>query len=113
MWSYDFVADRTYDGRPIRMFTVIDEYTRESLAIEVQRKLNSQDVLGVLRDLFVQRGSPAYIRSDNGPEFTANAVREWLDRVAVKTLFIEPGVTTRASTASYAMSCWPVRSSIR
>jgi len=91
VWSYDFVADRTYDGRPIRMLTVIDEYTRESLAIEVQRKLNSQDVLDVLRDLFVQHGSPAYIRSDNGSEFTANAVREWLGRVAVKTLFIEPG----------------------
>ena len=91
VWSYDFVADRTYDGRPIRMLTVIDEYTRESLAIEVQRNLNSQDVLDVLRDLFVERGSPVYIRSDNGSEFTANAVREWLGRVAVKTLYIEPG----------------------
>jgi len=73
------------------MLTVIDEYTRECLAIEVQRKLNSQDVLDVLRDLFVQRGAPEYIRSDNGPEFTANAVRDWLGRVEVKTLFIEPG----------------------
>ncbi len=91
VWSYDFVADRTYDGKPIRMLTVIDEYTRESLAIEVQRNLNSQDVLDVLRDLFVERGSPVYIRSDNGSEFTANAVREWLGRVAVKTLYIEPG----------------------
>jgi transposase InsO family protein len=91
VWSYDFVADRTQDGRGLRMLTVIDEYTREALAIEVQRRLNSQDVLDVLRDLFVQRGSPAYIRSDNGTEFTAKAVREWLDRVAVKTLFIEPG----------------------
>jgi transposase InsO family protein len=91
VWSYDFVADRTHDGRAIRMLTVIDEYTRESLAIEVQRRLNSQDVLDVLRDLFVERGAPEYIRSDNGPEFTSRAVREWLERVAVQTLFIEPG----------------------
>jgi putative transposase len=91
VWSYDFVADRTDDGRPIRMLTVIDEYTRECLAIEVQRKLNSQDVLDVLRDLFVDRGAPEYLRSDNGPEFTSNAVREWLGNVAVTTLFIEPG----------------------
>lgn len=91
VWSYDFVADRTHDGRPLRMLTVIDEYTRECLAIEVQRSLNSQDVLDVLRDLFVQRGTPAYIRSDNGAEFTAHAVRDWLHRVAVQTLFIEPG----------------------
>jgi transposase InsO family protein len=73
------------------MLTVIDEYTRECLAIEVARKLSSQDVLDVLRDLFVERGAPEYIRSDNGPEFTAKAVRDWLSRVAVKTLFIEPG----------------------
>jgi len=91
VWSYDFVADRTDDGRPIRMLTVIDEYSRECLAIEVQRKLNSQDVLDVLRDLFVERGAPEYLRSDNGPEFTANAVREWLSNVAVTTLFIAPG----------------------
>ena len=90
VWSYDFVADRTHTGRPIRMLTVIDEYTRECLAIEVQRRLNSQDVLDVLRDLFVERGAPEYLRSDNGPEFTAEAVREWLDKVAVQTLFIEP-----------------------
>ena len=73
------------------MLTVVDEYTRECLAIEVGRKLNSQDVLHRLGELFVQRGSPAYIRSDNGPEFTAKAVREWLSRVNVQTLFIEPG----------------------
>ena len=91
VWSYDFVADRTHDGQPIRMLTVIDEYTRESLAIEVQRRLSSQDVLDVLRDLFVERGAPEFIRSDNGAEFTAKAVREWLRKVAVKTLFIEPG----------------------
>ena len=91
VWAYDFVHARTHDGRAFRMLTVIDEYTRECLAIEVARKLSSQDVLDVLRDLFVERGAPEYIRSDNGPEFTAKAVRDWLSRVAVKTLFIEPG----------------------
>ena len=91
VWSYDFVADRTHDGRPLRMLTLIDEYTRECLAIEVQRRLKSQDVLDVLRDLFVTRGTPDFIRSDNGPEFTAIAVRDWLERVAVQTLFITPG----------------------
>ena len=65
VWSYDFVLDRTHDGQPIRMLTVLDEYTRECLAITVERRLNSQDVLDVLRDLFVARGAPAYIRSDN------------------------------------------------
>ncbi len=91
VWSYDFVMDRTHDGRAIRMLTIVDEYTRECLAIDVERRLNSQDVLYCLGKLFVHRGSPAYIRSDNGPEFTAKAVRKWLSRVSVQTLFIEPG----------------------
>jgi len=91
VWSYDFVADRTSDGRAIRMFTLIDEHTRECLAIDVARSLKSEDVLERLSDLFVRRGVPTYIRSDNGAEFTATKVREWLARVGVKTLFIEPG----------------------
>ena len=91
VWSYDFVTDRTNDGRSFRMLTVLDEHSRECLAIEVQRKLTAHDVLDVLRDLFVERGGPEYIRSDNGPEFMATTVREWLAKVAVKTLFIEPG----------------------
>ena len=91
VWSYDFVHDRTHDGRPIRMLTMIDEFTRESLAIRVGRRMCSEDVLDVLTELFVERGTPQYLRSDNGPEMTANAVRDWLDRVGVKTLFIEPG----------------------
>jgi putative transposase len=91
VWAYDFVFDRTADGRKLRMLTVVDEYTRECLAIEVARRLGSQDVLAVLGDLCVRRGPPAYIRSDNGPEFTARAVRRWLARVDVQTLFIEPG----------------------
>jgi transposase InsO family protein len=91
VWSYDFVADRTSDGRAIRMLTLIDEHTRECLAIDVARSLKSEDVLERLSDLFVRRGVPAYLRSDNGSEFTATKVREWLSRVGVKTLFIEPG----------------------
>jgi putative transposase len=91
VWSYDFVADRTSDGRAFRMLTVIDEHTRECLAIDVARKLSSEDVLERLSDLFVRRGVPSYVRSDNGSEFTATKVRQWLARVDVTTLFIEPG----------------------
>lgn len=91
VWSYDFVQARTRDGRAFRMLNVIDEYTRECLAIDVARRLSSDDVLERLSDLFVRRGVPGHIRSDNGPEFTAKAVRDWLGRVGVGTLFIEPG----------------------
>ena len=91
VWSYDFVHDRTHDGRPLRMLTVMDEYTRESLSIDVERRLDSENVLARLADLFARRGTPVYIRSDNGPEFAALAVREWLGRVNVGPLFIEPG----------------------
>jgi putative transposase len=91
VWSYDFVADRSADGRPIRMLTVIDEHTRECLSIDVARRLSSEDVLERLSDLFIRCGVPNYIRSDNGPEFTAHCVRDWLESVEVKTLFIEPG----------------------
>ncbi len=85
------MMDRTHDGKAFRMLTVIDEYTRESLAIHVKRKLNSQDVLHVLGKLFVEQGPPQHIRSDNGPEFVAAAVREWLAKLNVKTLYITPG----------------------
>jgi putative transposase len=91
VWSYDFVADRTHDGRAIKILTVIDEYSRLSLAIVVARKIKSDDVLDCLTDLFVKHGTPEHIRSDNGPEFTAKVVRSWLERIGVKTLFIEPG----------------------
>jgi putative transposase len=91
VWSYDFVADRTSDGRAVRLLTVIDEWTRECLAIDVARRLGAEDVLERLTDLFVCRGTPAYLRSDNGAEFTATAVREWLQKVGVRTLYIEPG----------------------
>jgi transposase InsO family protein len=85
------VADRTQDGRAIKILTVIDEYSRESLAIVVARKINSDDVLHCLTELFVKHGPPEHVRSDNGPEFTAKAVRNWLERIGVKILFIEPG----------------------
>lgn len=91
VWAYDFVQDRTRDNRKFRMLTVIDEYTRECLAIRVARRLNSQDVLDVLGELMVARGVPDHIRSDNGSEFRAKAVRKWLSRVGAKTLYIEPG----------------------
>jgi len=91
VWAYDFVMDRTHDGRAFRMLTIIDEYTRECLAIVVDRRLRSTDVIEALAELFIRRGTPEHIRSDNGPEFCAKAVREWLDRLGVGPLFIEPG----------------------
>ena len=91
VWAYDFVQARTHDGRAFRLLTVIDEYTRECLAIQVARQIRSDDVVQLLADLFVLRGPPEHLRSDNGSEFTARLVRNWLERVGVKTLFIEPG----------------------
>ncbi len=91
VWSYDFMIARTADGRAFKILTVIDEYTRECLAILVERSITSEDVIDQLFNLFVFRGVPEHIRSDNGPEFTAKAVRKWLKRMDVKTLFIEPG----------------------
>jgi len=91
VWSYDFMKDRTADGRPLRILTILDEYTRECLAIVVDRHITSQDVIDQLFDLFIFRAIPANIRSDNGPEFTAKAIRSWLNRLGAKTLFIEPG----------------------
>jgi transposase InsO family protein len=91
VWAYDFVEDRTHDGRKYRMLNLIDEYTRECLAIRVDRKLRSTDVIDVLSDLFILRGVPGHIRSDNGPEFIAKAVRERIAAVGARTAFIEPG----------------------
>ena len=91
VWSYDFVADRTHDGKAFRMLCIIDEFTRESLAIRVARKLKATDVIEALCDLFVSRGIPAHIRSDNGPEFVAEALRDWIAAVGAKTAYIEPG----------------------
>jgi transposase InsO family protein len=91
VWSYDFVADRTHNGRPLRMLTVIDEYTRECLAIRVGRRLTAEDVQECLTELFCSRGMPKHIRSDNGPEFTSYRIRCWLSELGTRTLFIEPG----------------------
>ena len=83
--------DRTHNGAPFRMLNVIDEFTREALLIRVQRRMNHKDVLSALSWLFLLRGIPAHIRSDNGSEFTATKVRDWLSRISVRPLFIEPG----------------------
>ena len=91
VWAYDFVEDRTRDGRKLRMLNVVDEFTRECLAIRVARKLGSAEVIDVLADLFIARGTPCYIRSDNGPEFVATAVQGWIGGVGARTAFIEPG----------------------
>jgi len=91
VWSYDFMAARTSDGRSFRLLTILDEYTRECLAILVKRSIRSQDIIDQIFNLFVFRGVPEHIRSDNGPEFTGKAIRGWLDCLGVKTLFIGPG----------------------
>ncbi len=91
VWSYDFVHERTEDGRAFRLLSSLDEYTRECLAIDVARRMNHRDVLERLAELFVERGVPQSLRSDNGPEFTAQAIRDWLKAIGVRTLYIEPG----------------------
>ena len=91
VWAYDFVQIRLHNGRGVRLLTIMDEYTRECLAIRADRHIRSNDVIETLAELMASRGVPTHIRSDNGPEFTAKAVRGWLGRVGVMTLFIEPG----------------------
>ncbi len=91
VWSYDFVLDRTHDGRAFRILNVIDEYTRECLAVKVERQLDHEDVQACLAELFCTRGVPAHLRSDNGSELIAKPVQNWLGHLQVKPLFIEPG----------------------
>jgi transposase InsO family protein len=91
VWSYDFVAERTHDGRPVKILNIIDEYTRECLCCLVQRRIRSQDVILALADLFLERGIPKHIRSDNGPEFIAKRLVQWMEGLEVKPLFIQPG----------------------
>jgi len=91
VWAYDFVSETTHDGRKLRLLAIIDEYTRECLAIHVARHVTNQDVLYLLSELFLEHGVPENIRSDNGPEFVAKAIRGWLADLGVTTLFIEPG----------------------
>lgn len=91
VWSYDFVSALTHDGRTVRILTLIDEYTRECLALRVARRLGSMDVIETLADVMLQHGVPEHIRSDNGPEFIAGRLRDWLGKVGVRTLYIERG----------------------
>ena len=91
VWCYDFVSDQTTDGRTLKFLTLEDEYTREALAIEVERSITSTDLIETLRYLFEVRGAPQHIRSDNGPEFIAQALRRWLAESGVGTLYIAPG----------------------
>lgn len=91
VWSYDFVIDQTEDGRRLKMLPILDEFTRECLSIDVTRSITAKDVIATLEHLFVVRGVPAHIRSDNGPEFIADAIKRWLSDSGVGTLYIEPG----------------------
>lgn len=91
VWSWDFVMDRTDDGRPIKMLTLIDEHTKEALAICPARRIRANDVIGIFADVMVERGVPEFIRSDNGPEMVAKTLRNWLARVGARTLYITPG----------------------
>ncbi len=91
VWSYDFVEARTHDGRSLRLLTLIDEYTRECLAIRVARRLNSFHVIETLGEAMLQHGTPEHVRSDNGAEMRAQRVRSWLDTVGTRPMFIEPG----------------------
>jgi len=91
VWTYDFLFERTEDGRQVKILAVVDEYTRECLCTHVARSITGEDVIGVLASIMVERGVPAHIRSDNGPEFIAGAVRSWLASIGTRTLFIQPG----------------------
>jgi len=91
VWAWDFVFDRTTSGSALKWLSIVDEYTRECLALKVDRSITSEDVIDTLAELFAIRGVPQHIRSDNGPEFIATALRAWLERVGVETLYIKPG----------------------
>jgi len=91
VWAWDFVHDRTTDGRPLKWLSIVDEYTRECVALEIGRSITADKVIDVLVDLFRIRGVPKHIRSDNGPEFIAQAIRQWLTKAGVETLYVEPG----------------------
>jgi transposase InsO family protein len=91
VWAWDFLHDRTSDGGPLKWFTLVDEYTRECLALEVRRGMTAKAVSAVLAAVVKERGMPAHIRSDNGPEFIARAIRAWMSTAGLETLYIEPG----------------------
>jgi len=91
VWCYDFVKDQTTDSRPLKFLPIEDEFTRECLSIDVARSITAKDVIGTLKELFAVRGAPQFIRSDNGPEFIAQAIKDWLAQSGVRTLYIAPG----------------------
>ena len=112
VWSYDFVHDRTHDGKAFRTLNILDEYTRECLSIRVDRKLNSENVIDVLTDLFIIRGFPEYIRSDNGPEFVAQSVRNWISAVGAKTTYTNQAVPGKTDFSKALMHDLEVNSSM-
>ena len=91
VWAWDFVFDRTVTGSPLKWLSIVDEYTRECVGLKVDRSITSEDVIDTLAELFAMRGVPRCVRSDNGPEFIARAVRDWLDRLEIEALYIQPG----------------------
>jgi putative transposase len=91
VWCWDFVHDRTVNGSPLKWLSIVDEYTRECLTLKVARGITSEDVIDTLAELFAMRGVPKHIRSDNGPEFIAKAIRKWTEQLGIETLYIEPG----------------------
>lgn len=91
VWSWDFIFDRTESGHTLKWFTIVDEYTRRCITLDVSRKFKSKDIIDRLAELFVMYGVPRCIRSDNGPEFIAEAIQGWLKQLGVETLYIEPG----------------------
>ncbi len=91
VWSWDFIFDKTENGRALKLFTIVDEYSRQCITLDVSRSFNSEDIINRLSELFVMHGVPQHIRSDNGPEFIATAIRSWLAKLGVQTLYIEPG----------------------
>jgi transposase InsO family protein len=91
VWAWDFIHDRDANGRPLKWLSIVDEYTRECLALEVDRSIKAADVIDVLSQIMLVRGTPGHLRSDNGPEFIANALKSYLAKVEVGTLYIEPG----------------------
>ena len=103
VWSYDFVADRTYEGRSFRILTLIDEYTKECLALKVRRHFKARDVVEVLSELFLKRGLPCHIRSDNGSEFTAKVVRRWLEKFEIKIYSLNQAAHGRTATMNHSM----------
>src|SRR5438045_4451994 len=118
VWSYDFVEERTHDGRKFRMLNIIDEFTHECLAIQVSRRLRSIDVIDVLSDLFILRGVPGHVRSDNGPEFVAKAVQQWIGAVGARPPTSHRAVHGRTGSSRVLMpgcatSCSMARSSTR